>query len=193
MTDDERERILNRLREAARDLRNNVDPRLIPASGLVLGYAVKGAREGGSVAGIRIHGPDAGDTGGQDAASSGAFGADPDIARIILTAMHFDPKIRSAAVLRCTGPVYRQAENLFLEVPVFDAAREPPGISTQDWGVASCCGKDGVPETIANRPAPGKPAYLRFFGESPEDVATNIIMLSNRVINIEIQDRSEWE
>lgn len=190
MTSDERDIVLNHLRVTGNDLLEKIDPRLVPGPGLLLGYALKGARDSSGIAGFRIHSPD---TGGQEISSAGAFGAEPEISRTIITAMRFDPKVRSAAVIRCTKPVYLLAENLFFEVATFDAAKEPPGISTQDWGVASCCSSEGVPEVIANSSAPGKPAYLRFFGESPEDVATNILMLSNRVINIEIQDRSEWE
>jgi hydroxymethylpyrimidine/phosphomethylpyrimidine kinase len=104
---------------------------------------------------------------------------------MILTAMRFDPAMRSAATLRCTPPIFNCLESLFFEVCTFDPAKEPPAITTMDWGVASCCRK-GVPDVIANKPSAGRPALLRFFGEVPPDVATNIIMLSNRVINIEI-------
>ncbi|MEN6610760.1 MAG: thiamine-phosphate synthase family protein [Methanoregulaceae archaeon] len=190
MTSDERDIVLNHLRVTGNDLLQKIDPRLIPGPGLPLGYALKGARDSSGVAGFRIYVPD---NPGQERTSPGVFGAEPDISRIIITAMRFDPKIRSAAIIRCTKPVCLLAENLFFEVATFDAAKEPPGTGTQDWGVASCCGREGVPVVIANNPAPGKPAYLRFLGESPENVATNILMLSNRVINIEIQDRSEWE
>ena len=188
MTNDERERVLNDIRAAGEKLKSTVDVRLIPESGLELGYALKGARDPNAVAGLNLlKNP-------VDAVSlSCDFGLVPDISRSILTVMRFDPKIRSSATIRCTKPVYTKAMDLFFDVPFFESAKEPRGISTQDWGVASCSSPGSVPQVIANIPTPQKPALLRFFGETPHDVATNIIMLSNRVINIEIQDRSEWE
>ncbi len=178
MTLEERREVLECLRVAAADLAKKVDPRLIPDTGLAFGFALRGSRDETGVAAV---------TGGirQNRLGACEFSADPAIARIIVTAIKFDPSIRSAAVVRCTPELYRVAENLFFEVCTFDPAREPPGISSMDWGVASCC-RDGVPEVIASRSAVEKSALLRFLGANPEDVVTNIVKLSNRLISSEI-------
>ena len=182
MSERVRGEITMRLRNSAGAIAKKIDPRLVPEGGLPFGFALRGARDGSGIAGVKTGGPN---TGADPENQAIIFGACPEISGIILTAMKFDPSVRSAAIIRCTGPVLAQAENLFFELCTFDAAKEPPGISTMDWGVASCC-KDGVPDVIATMPALGKDAALRFFGQGPEDVATNILMVSNRVINIEI-------
>jgi hydroxymethylpyrimidine/phosphomethylpyrimidine kinase len=54
-----------------------------------------------------------------------------------------------------------------------------------DWGVASCC-KEGVPDVCYETGETGKEGIFRFFAEDPIDVTNNIIMISNRIINIEL-------
>jgi hydroxymethylpyrimidine/phosphomethylpyrimidine kinase len=76
-------------------------------------------------------------------------------------------------------------ENLLFECSSFDRTKAPPGIRTIDWGVASCC-KDGVPDVCYDYGGSEKEAIFRIFGEKPIDVANNIIMISNRIISIEL-------
>jgi thiamine-phosphate diphosphorylase len=54
-----------------------------------------------------------------------------------------------------------------------------------DWGVASCC-KQGIPDVCFDTGGEGKEAIIRLFGEEPNDVSNNIIMISNRIISIEL-------
>jgi len=119
------------------------------------------------------------------ASGSCAFGADEEISRIVLTAMKFDPVMRSAAILRYSPAVISVLEDMFLECRSFDPGGEPPGISTMDWGVASCC-RDGVPDVIFDRGTREDEPRIRLFGEDSLDVSNNIIMLSNRIIHIEL-------
>jgi hydroxymethylpyrimidine/phosphomethylpyrimidine kinase len=160
-----------------------MDVRLIPVQGTRLGYALRGAREAAGVAavqdGIKV------ENGKPHAAGPCVFGVDEDIARIVLTAMKFDPRMRCAATLRFSKNVMGIIESLLLECTSFDPASEPPGISTMDWGVASCC-KQGVPDVCYDTGGKEKEAIIRLFGEDPIDVSNNIIMISNRIINIEL-------
>jgi predicted fused transcriptional regulator/phosphomethylpyrimidine kinase len=179
----ERSDALETLREAAGLLIRSLDIRLIPLHGTLLGYAIHGARDKNGVAAV---------TGGivaghekPQAAGPCDFGVDEDIARIILTAMRFDPTIRSAATLRCSRNIQQVIESLLLECSSFEPAQKPPGISTMDWGVASCC-KEGVPDVCYLRGGQGIESGIILFGEDPVDVANNIIMISNRIINIEL-------
>jgi predicted fused transcriptional regulator/phosphomethylpyrimidine kinase len=185
MKDPARERndTLETLREAVRLLIQSLDIRLIPHNGALLGYAIHGARDKNGVAALK-GGVVAGNekphiTGPCD------FGVDEDIARIILTAMRFDPTIRSAATLRCSRKVHQVIESLLLECSSFEPAQKPPMISTMDWGVASCC-KEGVPDVCYWRGEHGNESGIILFGEDPVDVANNIIMISNRMTNIEL-------
>jgi hydroxymethylpyrimidine/phosphomethylpyrimidine kinase len=99
--------------------------------------------------------------------------------------MKFDPTMRSAATLRFSKNTLMVIESLLLDCASFDRAQEPPGISTMDWGVASCC-KDGVPDVCYDCGGTGKEAIVRILGENPIGVTNNIIMISNRIINVEL-------
>jgi hydroxymethylpyrimidine/phosphomethylpyrimidine kinase len=102
---------------------------------------------------------------------------------MIITAMHFEPSIRCVAAVRYSHEVVSVIDDLLLESCSFD--QRCPGISTMDWGIASCC-RDGVPDVIWDTGSGGKGGLIRFFGEKPADVASNIIICSNRLIRIEL-------
>lgn len=179
----ERSDALENLATAVALLEQSMEVRLIPARGTKLGYAIRGARDKGGVAAVT--GGIIDDSGKPHACGPCGFGVDEEIARMVLTAMKFDPNIRSAATLRFSRKTLATIENLLLECNSFDPVSEPPGISTMDWGVASCC-KEGVPDVCYDTGSAGKEAIFRLFGENPVDVSNNIIMISNRIINIEL-------
>ena len=179
----ERSEVLEQLNDVVVLLERSMDARLIPAQGANIAYAINGARDKNGVAAV----PGGIVSAGAVARASGscAFGADESIARIVLTAMKFDPVMRSAAILRYSSRVIPVLEDMFLECRSFDPGGEPPGISTMDWGVASCC-RDGVPDVIYDRGTLESEPRIRLFGEDSLDVSNNIIMLSNRIIRIEL-------
>jgi hydroxymethylpyrimidine/phosphomethylpyrimidine kinase len=185
MKDPRRERsdVLERLAQATVLLEQSLDVRLIPAKGANLAYAIRGARDKNGVAAVQ--GGIINENGKPHAAGPCAFGGDEDTARLVLTAMKFDPLMRSAATLRFSKNTLIVIESLLLECTSFDRTQEPPGISTMDWGVASCC-KEGVPDVCYDYGGTGKEAIIRILGENPIDVTNNIIMISNRIINIEL-------
>jgi predicted fused transcriptional regulator/phosphomethylpyrimidine kinase len=185
MNDPGRERsdVLERLAQATVILEQSLDVRLIPAKGANLAYAIRGARDKNDVAVVR--GGIINENGKPHAAGPCTFGGDEDAARLVLTAMKFDPTMRSAATLRFSKNTLKVLESLLLDCASFDRAQEPPGISTMDWGVASCC-KEGVPDVCYDYGGKGKEAIIRILGENPIGVTNNIIMISNRIINIEL-------
>ncbi|MCM2465925.1 thiamine-phosphate synthase family protein [Methanoculleus oceani] len=178
MTSEDRGKVIGRLEEAVTLLVERMDERLIPEVGMNVVYALPDARSRDDVAGVlgRIVGL------GKKVHPVGeiAFGASDHVARIVLTAMHFDPQIRSAANIRFSEAILPELENLLFEVCSFDRAREPPGVQTMDWGVASCC-REGVPDIIYDRGAVGKEPMIRVLAEDPVMVAQNILKLSNRI------------
>jgi thiamine-phosphate diphosphorylase len=179
----ERSDVLKKLTAAAALLERSMDIRLIPKKGSRLAYAINGARDKNGVAAVQ--GGIIQEHGKPHAAGPCAFGADEDIARIVLTVMKFDPHMRCVATLRFSRNILLVIESLLLECTSFDPVSEPPGISTMDWGIATCC-KEGVPDICYDTGGKGKEAIIRFFGEDPIDVTNNIIMISNRIINIEL-------
>ena len=112
-----------------------------------------------------------------------AFGQAGDLGASLLTALRFDPAIRSAAMVPCSPLILEVAERVLLDVAGYDRRKAPPGISTMDWGTAFCC-REGVPDLVYDRSA--DPFMVMIFAEGPMDVVDEIIMLSRRSTNIEL-------
>jgi thiamine-phosphate diphosphorylase len=179
----ERTETLEKLAEAVEVLIRSLDVRLIPFNGVMFGYAIRGARDKNGIAAV---------TGGiitkndkPHRAGPVDFGVDDGIARVILTVMKFDPRIRSAATLRYSRNLQKSMESLLFECASIKAGDGSPGINTMDWSVASCC-REGVPDVCFPYAIKGNESTAILFGEDPVDVTNNIIMISNRIIGIEL-------
>jgi predicted fused transcriptional regulator/phosphomethylpyrimidine kinase len=175
----ERNNTLSTLHAATTQLELSLDVRLIPPEGISFGFALRGARDTSGVAAVK--GGIRNGAGGGVTASLCAFGTDEPVVRIILTAMKFDPTLRSAAVLQYSDQALMTLEkDLFLECVLLDAASKNQGISTMDWGIASCC-KEGIPDVIIRKGSSSAESRIILSGEGPADVANNIIICSNRI------------
>jgi predicted fused transcriptional regulator/phosphomethylpyrimidine kinase len=174
----ERNEVLYRLDLAVTHLEASMSPLLIPDNGASIVYAIKGARDRDGVAAVPggiMH-----REGNVTAARPCAFGADEQCARIVLTAMKFDPHIRSAATINLSEKILSLFQAMLLECTPIDYTKKAPAISTMDWGVASCC-NDGVPDIIFERGENKKSGIMYIFGEDPVVVTNNIIICSNRI------------
>ena len=175
----ERAIAISTLQAATNQMAASLNVRLIPAEGISFGFALRGARDNGGV-GVVSGGIKAG-SGGEITAGPCIFGMDIPVVRIILTAMKFDPGIRSAALLRYSDRALTVFEDdLFLDCCSVDMVSKNPGIDTMDWSIASCC-KEGVPDVICQRSASDPESRIVLFGEGPAVVANNIIICSNRI------------
>jgi thiamine-phosphate diphosphorylase len=175
----ERNNILSTLQAATTQLEQSINVRLIPPKGISFGFALRGARDTGGIA--AVNGGIKNGDGGRVVAGPCAFGTDEPVVRIILTAVKFDPAMRSAAILQYSDRALHVFENdLFLECALLDAASKNQGISTMDWGIASCC-KEGIPDVIFRKGAGAEESRIILFNEGPADVANNIIICSNRI------------
>jgi thiamine-phosphate diphosphorylase len=175
----ERNTILSTLQAATKQLEPVLNARLIPPEGVSFGFALRGARDNGGVA--ALNGGIQNRMGAGITTGPCAFSTDEPVVRVILTAMKFDPVIRSAAILQFSERALSVFENdLFLECTPLDAGSINPGISTMDWSIASCC-KEGIPDVIFRNVAGAAGSRIILFGESPADVANNIIICSNRI------------
>jgi predicted fused transcriptional regulator/phosphomethylpyrimidine kinase len=175
----ERDIALSTLQTATDKLEQSVDGRLIPPEGISFGFAIRGARDTGGVAavagGIRSN------AGGEVRAGQCSFGTDDPVVRIILTLMKFNPVMRSAAILQFSDRALAVFENdLFLDCASQKAVPASQGISTMDWGIASCC-EDGLPDVIVRQGTGFAGSRIIVLGEMPADVTNNIIICSNRV------------
>ena len=178
MTQEDRGKVIECLGEAVALLVERMDGRLIPEVGMNVVYALPDARSKDDVAGVLGRIVRLGDA--VHPVGEIAFGASDHVARIVLTAMRFDPQVRSAANIRFSEAILPELDNLLFEVCSFDRDKEPPGMQTMDWGVASCC-REGVPDVIYDRGAVGKEPMIRVLAEDPVMVAQNILKLSNRI------------
>jgi predicted fused transcriptional regulator/phosphomethylpyrimidine kinase len=174
----ERKEVLRQLRDAVARLREGMSPSLVPEVGTNLAYAVPGARSPAEVAAVegrivRLKGK-------VHPVGEVAFGASDHMARVVLTAMRFDPLIRAAGNVRFSEEAIGQLQDLLVEICEFDRRKEPPGVSTMDWGVAHCC-RESVPDAIFDRGAVGKEPMIRMLGEDPEMVAKRVIQLGQRL------------
>lgn len=177
----ERNNTLSSLQAATTRMEQLLNTQLIPPEGVSFGFAIRGARDTGGIAvvngGIKYR-----EKGGT-AAGQCVFGTNEPVVRIILTVMKFDPVIRCAAILQFSERALGIFENdLYLECTHLDASPANRGISTMDWGIASCC-KDGVPDVIFRQGSSAAESRIVLFGEGPADVANNIIICSNRILN----------
>ncbi|MDO9326927.1 MAG: thiamine-phosphate synthase family protein [Methanoregula sp.] len=179
----ERNEVLYRLDLAASHLEASLNALLIPAEGASLGYAVKGARDGEGVA--AVPGGIVLCDGRVTRGGICAFGSDEHCARICLTVMKSDPRIRSAATIRYSENVLGVFRAMLLECVALDTSKKAAPISTMDWGVAASC-TDGVPDVIYDKGGDKKPGIIYIFGEDPLVVANNIIICSNRILSIEL-------
>jgi predicted fused transcriptional regulator/phosphomethylpyrimidine kinase len=175
---EEEEEVAGRLGPAVKILVEGMSPALLPAEGANIGYALRGARGPGDVAAVQ--GGIVEERGVVRLPGGVAFGAGEGVARVVITAMRTDPDMRSAAVIRFSPAILAALGDLLLETCGFDRSREPPGVSTMDWGVAFCC-RDGVPDAVYDRGATGKEGLVRILGEEPVHVARTIIAVSGRL------------
>ncbi len=175
---DDRESVLRALQEGVHSLCLGMDVRLIPEVGSNIAYALPAARDPGHVAAVQ--GRIVRLSGRPHPVGEVSFGASDHVARIVLTAMRFDPQVRCAANIAYSAATVRMLEDMLLEVRTFDRSAEPPGVKTMDWGVASCC-RDGVPDVIYDLGSKGKEPMIRLLGENPDAVIKNILKVSARM------------
>lgn len=175
----ERNNTLFALQDATNQLDQSTNVRLIPSEGISFGFALRGARDTSGVAAVN--------GGIKNSAGEGVtvgpctFGTNEPVVRIIVTVMKFDPATRSAAILQYSDRALHVFENdLFLECALLDVASKNQGISTMDWGIASCC-KEDIPDVIFRKGLDAEESRIILFGEGPADVANNIIICSNRI------------
>jgi len=174
-----KEKISRELQEAADQISHEVALELIPVEGMELVYALPGARTPNDVGSCLLF-PE----GEGISRPSIRFEHLSLMVSGILTAIRFSPEIRSACSIRHSEKLKRIAEDMLLEICTCTAGRIPPGVSTMDWAVAFCSEQDsGVPDVLFIETDGKTLAQARLFGERPGSVATNLIKISQRIID----------
>ena len=139
---------------------------IIPKGGITLAYAQEDALDQKKVA-VSHDG-------------SVGFGIDEPVVRVIITARRFNPDIRAVGCIRLNEDIAETVCEVLLDVEEYDAEKFPKGISTMEWGVAFLC-KEGVPAAICAENEPTYGGCIYIFGETPDDVANRILIISERL------------
>lgn len=165
--------VLIALEEAVTILENMLTRDWVPEVGINFAYALPRARYYEDVCAMkgRIVGV------GDRARHVGClgFGASRHVARIVLTAMHCDPEMRSALNLKYSEGNVSKLKAAGLEIASFEREREPEGARTMEWGTASAIKNAGkVPDVIFDRGGVGKEPMIRVLGRDPFDVLEKV-------------------
>jgi predicted fused transcriptional regulator/phosphomethylpyrimidine kinase len=182
--DTERYRVIQRLKETFQSLQGRKVGDLTPEVQSNLGYALPGARGPEDVAAfpgrfvrlgreiLRVADPE--------------FGASQHIAKIILTAMRYEPEMRSAMNVRFSEPILARAKKSGLSLSHFNRREEPGWVkrregSSLSWGVDRVLRRSRkIPDIIFDRGDVGKEPMIRVLGHDPEEVAAKILSLVDR-------------
>ncbi|MDD1755767.1 MAG: bifunctional hydroxymethylpyrimidine kinase/phosphomethylpyrimidine kinase [Methanomassiliicoccales archaeon] len=161
------------LKEAIALLQPRLTRDLIPEVGMNFVYALPHARYYEDVCGLegRMVGL------GEGASQTGclAYGSSKHVARIVLTAIRYDPSKRSALNLRYSKANLDKLQRLGLSVGSFDRRKEPKRAKTMEWGTASVIDRLGyVPDVIYDEGGIGKEPMIRVIGDCPADVLEKI-------------------
>jgi len=181
----ERYNVLQELWRAYEIMRQACIGHLIPEVQTNLGYALsspEGVEDVGAWQGriVRF---------GDSVAAVGfpSFGASRHVAKIILTAMSFDPRMRSAANIRFGEEVIEACGRAGMKVSSFDRSLEPKDVkaregSTLSWGVEECLKKEkGTPDIIFDQGEVGKEPMVRVLGTDPVDVVQKMLRIAGHL------------
>ncbi len=181
----ERHDVLQELQRAYEILRQARVGHLIPEVQTNMGYALSAPEGPEDVAAWPGRIVRYGDT--VAAVGSPSFGASRHVARIILTAMRFDPKIRAAANIRFSDKTIEACSRAGLSVSSFDRSLEPADVKTREgstlsWGVEQCLSEgEPVQDIIFDRGDVGKEPMVRILGRDPMDVVHKILRIADHL------------
>jgi hydroxymethylpyrimidine/phosphomethylpyrimidine kinase len=179
----ERFDVIRRLEEAAGHLLSMPCRALVPEVQINIGYSLPWPDSIMDVA--AFPGRIIGFKDGVKVVSCPEFGASSHVARIILTAMNFDPAFRSAMNIRFDEDYIKRAARLGLTVQEFSRDEEPEDVrvregSTLSWGVRMAIERaDRVPDLIFDRGAAGKEPMIRLIGKGPADVVEKALKIAS--------------
>jgi len=111
------------------------------------------------------------------------FGASSHVARIVLSAMRFDPSRRAAMNIRYDPAFLEKARRKGLRVAFFSRSEEPPEVKrreggTLSWAVTTVCRRLGyVPDLIADEGDLGKEPMIRVLARNPGEIVDLVLDL----------------
>ncbi len=165
----EKYEVMVRLRRAIKDLLTVLPSSWIPEVGINFAFALPCASGLAEV--CAMEGRIINVSGCPRQTGDVAYGASQHVATVILTAMQFDPQIRSVLNVRYNEENVKCFESAGLVASSFERAKEPKAMSTMEWGTLEAIRKMGiVPDIVFDKGGVGKEPMIRILGRSPEDV-----------------------
>ncbi|CAD6491498.1 MAG: Bifunctional thiamine biosynthesis protein ThiDN [Candidatus Argoarchaeum ethanivorans] len=107
------------------------------------------------------------------------FGASRHVARIIISALRFNPVLRAAMNIRFTPEILDACNKLKLNTVSFSREDEPPLTKTMDWGTAyAFLHAAEAPDVIYDEGGVGKEAMIRLLGTDALSVAKKATLIA---------------
>lgn len=109
------------------------------------------------------------------------FGASSHLARYVLEARKYEPKIGSAVNVRYSEELVEAAKAVGLKVSFYDRSKEPPEVKEREgatipWGVREAVKTHGgVPDVIYHKGDWGKEPMIVFLGHTADDAVEKLL------------------
>jgi len=186
----EKYRVISELLKAVRVLESSPHAhKLVPETQMNLVMALPHASSIQDVAGFPGRIVKVGDR--VRAVSCPEFGASRHVANAVLTAMKFNPEIRSAMNVRLSEELLKVCKKLGFAVSYYDRSEEPPEIrevegATIPWGTRVAIERFGaVPDVIYHRGGWGKEPMATVFGRTPLEVVEKALSVASRLVEVQ--------
>ncbi len=181
LAESERYRVIKNVEEAVDMIEDKMAAGLIPEVGCNIAMGIPNASLVSDVA--AVSGRIVRLKGSPHAVGCVAFSASSHIARIVLTALHFDGSMKAAMNIRYSEEALAACKTLGLRMASFSREDEPEGVSTMEWGVAEAIKQEGrVPDIIYDKGGVGKEAMIRLLGKDAVEVACRAIEISGAMV-----------
>jgi hydroxymethylpyrimidine/phosphomethylpyrimidine kinase len=115
------------------------------------------------------------------------LGASQHVAKIVLTAMHFDPEMRAVMNIKFTDPILKACKKLKFKIASFDRAKEPKSVkqmegSSLEWGTHKAITDCGyVPDIIYDLGGQGKEEMIRVLARDIGELIDKVLRINQLV------------
>jgi hydroxymethylpyrimidine/phosphomethylpyrimidine kinase len=179
--DDEQLQIITKVTKSVDKLLQILQTSFIPEVGINLGFARENAKELSEICALTGRIVRVGECVGT--LGRAGFGASKHVGRIILAAMKYDVKSRSAVNIKFRQEIIETCKHLGFSVGTFSRENEPEDVSSMEWGTQAAIEQLGyVPDIIYDTGGIGKEPMIRILGKDPEDVVSKLETIINSFI-----------
>jgi hydroxymethylpyrimidine/phosphomethylpyrimidine kinase len=171
--------VIDELKPKLYELVDILPAQFVPEVGINFGYALENAQTIDDILAlegrlIRV-GDNIGHCGGLK------FGSSKHVGRVILTAMRFDSKIRSAMNVKFIPKIIEICSSSNLTIGNFLREDEPEESSTMEWGTNYAIKELGkVPDIVYDTGGIGKEPMIRILGKNPQDVLDKLKLIVDK-------------